>query len=93
MKRIIVFSGLEVESARDLLDLFSQRLDFPDWYGANWNALWDLLTGHIDTNVKLEFRNSSILKERIGSANFDVLKAQMADLKKFDPNFEYEFSD
>ena len=28
-------------------DIISNALDFPDWYGRNLSALWDLLTGYI----------------------------------------------
>ena len=33
----------------------SKPLDFPEWYGKNLDALWDLLTGYIaPCNIKIK---------------------------------------
>ncbi|MDR3091594.1 MAG: barstar family protein [Clostridiales bacterium] len=44
-KITIDFSG--VKNFCDLHRVISESLDFPDWYGKNLDALWDLLTGYI----------------------------------------------
>jgi ribonuclease inhibitor len=31
--------------------IIKKQLDFPDWYGENLDALWDLLTGYIEPGV------------------------------------------
>ncbi len=31
-----------------------EKLDLPDWYGKNLDALWDSLTGIIETPVEIE---------------------------------------
>jgi len=38
----------EVNTKQDLHNLLSTRFGFPDWYGNNWDAFWDLIT---DTEV------------------------------------------
>ncbi|MCL2772355.1 MAG: barstar family protein [Oscillospiraceae bacterium] len=37
----------EVKSVYEAHKLISEKLNFPDWYGGNLDALWDLLTGYI----------------------------------------------
>jgi ribonuclease inhibitor len=41
----IDFTG--VKTVNEAHDIISNALDFPDWYGRNLSALWDLLTGYI----------------------------------------------
>ncbi len=37
----------EVKSISELHQLFKQELQFPDYYGMNWDAFWDSITGLI----------------------------------------------
>lgn len=38
-----------------LLQAIAQALDFPDWFGHNWDALWDCLDEHLaEGGVPLE---------------------------------------
>ncbi|QEL18310.1 barstar family protein [Limnoglobus roseus] len=34
-----------VNTADELQSLLMRSLDFPGWYGRNWNAFWDAITG------------------------------------------------
>jgi RNAse (barnase) inhibitor barstar len=34
-----------VNTADELQSLLMDRLGFPGWYGCNWNAFWDAITG------------------------------------------------
>lgn len=38
----------EVHTKEELHNLLSVKLGFPDWYGNNWDAFWDMIT---DTDV------------------------------------------
>lgn len=47
MKRInIDFNGVKYIGEVHLI--LKENLKFPEWYGENLDALWDLLTGYID---------------------------------------------
>lgn len=35
-------------TASELQALLRDSLDFPGWYGCNWNAFWDAITGLVD---------------------------------------------
>jgi ribonuclease inhibitor len=37
-----------VSSERELHATLARALAFPAWYGHNWNALWDAITGLVD---------------------------------------------
>jgi len=40
----IIINLKEVNSSQELHSLLSANLGFPDWYGNNWDAFWDLIT-------------------------------------------------
>jgi RNAse (barnase) inhibitor barstar len=37
-----------VDSVAELHDLLARELDFPSFYGKNWNAFWDAITGLVE---------------------------------------------
>ena len=43
VERVIDFSNC----TNDLHGIIKKELEFPDWYGRNLDALWDLLTGYM----------------------------------------------
>ena len=53
-----------VTGDRGLQLLLMDSLDFPGWYGCNWNAFWDAITGLVAMPKKLRIRGWSLLAER-----------------------------
>lgn len=48
-RRLLVEIDLAgVKTPEELQSLLARSLDFPDWYGCNWNAFWDAITGLVD---------------------------------------------
>ena len=37
----------------DLHNQLSKKLELPEWYGNNLDALWDMLTGFIETPISI----------------------------------------
>lgn len=46
----------EVTGPRDLQLLLMQSLSFPGWYGCNWNAFWDAITGLVTMPQRFRIR-------------------------------------
>lgn len=44
----------------------ARGLEFPDFYGANLDALWDCLTGMIELPVAIEWRAFAVSREQMG---------------------------
>ena len=42
-----------VESVRGLHERLAEALEFPDFYGKNWNAFWDSITGLVQMPRRL----------------------------------------
>lgn len=43
-----------VTSSVELHEVLKQKLQFPGFYGCNWNAFWDSITGLVEMPDKLE---------------------------------------
>ena len=59
-------NGRQIQSREDLHDELKRQLEFPDYYGANLDALYDLLTAESEeTCLYLLFEDD--LEENLGS--------------------------
>jgi ribonuclease inhibitor len=88
MSKISVeINGQNIESELDFHREIARSLGFPSWYGNNLDALWDMLTGHIDTNVIMTWKNHNLSRVRLGS-DFDKILSVFEDLKNHEPDFE-----
>ena len=52
MKSVIINFSL-CKYSMDLHKEIREKLDLPEWYGNNLSALWDMLTGFIETPVSI----------------------------------------
>ena len=44
-----------IATPSDLQTLLAESLGFPDFYGHNWNAFWDAITGLVSMPHRLRF--------------------------------------
>lgn len=52
MKNIVIdFS--KCKYPMDLHNQLSEKLELPEWYGNNLDALWDMITGFIETPISI----------------------------------------
>ena len=51
--KIIVIDFSECKYPMDLHNEIREKLELPEWYGNNLDALWDMLTGFIETPVQI----------------------------------------
>ncbi|MGH1145791.1 barstar family protein [Bacillus pseudomycoides] len=56
-----------VTNNRDLHLLFKEKLVFPDFYGENWDAFWDAITGLIEMPSELVFQGWSNFNKNLPS--------------------------
>lgn len=55
----------------DLHNEIREKLELPEWYGNNLDALWDMLTGYIETPISItvifkpETKSAENLKENV----------------------------
>lgn len=89
-KTSVVLDISGVASIDQLHQLLSEALGFPDWYGKNWDAFGDAITGLVDMPEQLHLigwdsferrfpRDARIMKERLDymSNQLPALTAQV----------------
>ena len=57
---------------------FKTELDFPDFYGMNWDAFWDTITGLIEMPDELILINFDKLEDTL-SSDAEILRDLITD--------------
>ena len=65
-RQVVDLSG--VSSEGDIHQVFSSTLSFPSFYGANWDAFWDVLTGFDCFPRRLTIKGRSHLQQQFPDA-------------------------
>ncbi|KMQ16263.1 barstar family protein [Bacillus mycoides] len=84
----IQLDGRKFTSKEMLHKILKDQLDLPDYYGENADALWDCLTGWIDTPVKIEWEFFRESKKMLGSYA-DLILETFQDAQKKMPDEYY----
>lgn len=74
-----------IKTEEQLHVLLSSALSFPDFYGHNWDAFWDSITGLIELPENIEFTDSQKFRLALPSS-YQQLKTCFTDLKIEYPN-------
>lgn len=79
----VTIEGKTVFSEADFHRQLATRLDIPEFYGHNLNALWDTLSANVERPFIIVWNDSSLSRERLG-ATFDKI------LRVFDDTVEHD---
>lgn len=61
----IVIDFSECKTWDELHDLLKEKFGFPEFYGKNWSALWDLLQGLFDEDVEVYLYGIEKLRKKL----------------------------
>lgn len=56
-EKLIDIDLCNITTSRELQILLKEKLEFPDFYGYNWDSFWDAITGLVELPEKIIFRN------------------------------------
>lgn len=91
-KKTVILDLTDCKYLGELHERIRVAFDFPEWYGANWDAFWDLLRSECDAE-KLEIAGIETLPKefdnQIETMKY-VLEMFKNNCKKYDEIFEYE---
>ena len=73
MKEVILRGG-ELCSMAEIHRAFAETLHFPDWYGGNLDALYDLLTAE-NEEVRIVLWEEELLRQALGARYRALLHA------------------
>ena len=93
--KIIELDLTGCEYQYDMHEKIKAAFDFPDWYGMNWNAFWDLLRSECDADKVIVRGEKSLPKEL--DSHVEILHELLEKNKQFWINskcpFDYEIID
>lgn len=92
MKKTLLIDGKTVVGKEQLHERFAAAFDFPDYYGANLDALFDCL-GDVNCEAEIRIINAKNLEENIGRDYAENLKSALLDAQNEFPNITVEFID
>lgn len=91
-KKTVILDLTDCKYLGELHERIRVAFDFPEWYGENWDAFWDLLRSECDAE-KLEIKGINTLPKefysQIETMKY-VLEMFKNNCKKYDEFFEYE---
>ncbi|MEU9921493.1 barstar family protein [Streptomyces griseoluteus] len=83
-------SGVSDEGALHLL--LKQKLGFPDFYGMNWNAFWDAITGLVSVPAHVRFLGWDQLAAGVPRGAAMLRRALDACQATYRPEFVAEYA-
>ncbi|EAC2631595.1 barnase inhibitor [Listeria monocytogenes] len=88
-KKEVTIDLKKVSTKEELQILLKRNLDFPDYYGRNWDAFWDTITGVVELPEKIIFENWLDLEESIPD-EANSLKEMLENFNKKCPMMKTE---
>ena len=79
----------KVNSYLEMHFVIRQALDWPDYYGCNWDAFWDCLTNMLGRPIHLEINGLDVVERKFDNA----AKTMIETLKEFKHYDNDEFID
>lgn len=87
--KTIILNGLDIISMSDIHNIFSEELDFPEYYGRNLDALYDCLS-EVTEEVEIVIKEREELSENLG-ISFDRLCNLLVDISEEYDNISVSF--
>lgn len=84
---IIIIDVTEVRTSKELHEILKKELDFPIFYGMNWDAFWDTITGLVELPEKLVIRGWDNLVKALPN-DTEIMKRLLDKFNKDYPNWK-----
>ncbi len=86
----VKLAGKSIRSLDEFYDEIAKKLRFPDYFGRNLDALWDVLTTDVKGPVELAWEDSEVSKNSMGK-DFEKVAALLRDVGKEREDFKVSF--
>lgn len=86
----VTINGNEIKSIGDFHQKIKQLLDLPDYYGENLDALWDCLTGWIQTPLTIVWISFEESRKNLGDFADKIINV-FNDAEKEIEGFKVEY--
>ena len=75
-----------VQTYGEVHKIIKAAMDFPDYYGENWDAFWDCLTDMIGRPVHIEIIGLDNIERKFGNDFVKTMVEILKDFKHYDNN-------
>lgn len=65
--RQIIIKAKEIPDREVLHDILSEKLEVPEWYGRNLDALYDILTAELQEETEIRIETPEQLEDQLGT--------------------------
>ncbi|WP_126424888.1 barstar family protein [Brevibacillus marinus] len=72
--RTVTLDGRQFDNLEQFHRLLRDKLNLPDYYGNNLDALWDCLTGWVEMPLTIEWLNFQISEAKLGNDCYRLLR-------------------
>lgn len=86
----IILDFTEIKTPDEIHGMLKEKFGLPDYYGRNWDALWDCLRYMWDEKTTVKVCGLSSLSEE-GQEYCKPMIEVFEDVQKENPNFVFEF--
>lgn len=71
---IVILEGKDFKSKEKVNQILKNKLELPEYYGENLDALWDCLTGWVRLPLKIVWNDYEYSKKQLGDFADELLK-------------------
>ncbi|MFO6497607.1 barstar family protein [Bacillus sp. HSf4] len=64
-KEKITLDVSNIQDSNELHNALKEKLEFPDFYGMNWDAFWDAITGLVELPKTIIFEGWGNIEEKL----------------------------
>ncbi len=82
-KDLYIIDLTDVKTYYEFHFAIRDSLNFPDYYGCNWDAFWDCLTDMVGRPVNMEIRGFDIFVKRFGAEFSDEMLEILDEFKHY----------
>ena len=79
----------DIMTMEELHIVLADKLNFPDFYGHNWNSFWDAITGLVNMPNRIFFISYSSMKEKM-KGDLRIMEKCFTDMIKKYPDIKCE---
>jgi ribonuclease inhibitor len=84
-----ILEGNKINSLADAYEELARQLEFPDWFGENLDALWDILSAEIEGPICIIWKNAERSKATMGD-HFNKLTELLREVENARDDFTFE---
>jgi len=82
-KELYTIDFTNVQSYLELHFIIREALDWPDYYGCNWDAFWDCLTNMVGRPVHIEIIGLDVIERKFDNAARTMIET-LKEFKHYD---------